>query len=138
MIMGPGEKNNRRGFIRVPFHTVVEVRAAGRLIRSQEGVNISMGGLTLSTSETVPEPAAPCRVKIILDAAEHGVPIEADATVIRSHSGSLAVEFTALDPDSYQHLRKLILYNTADPDQAEQEFDAHWGIRKPGTVVRPK
>ncbi len=44
---------------------------------------------------------------------------------------SLAVEFTELDPDSYNHLRRLILSNAKDPEKAEQEFESHWGIRRP-------
>jgi len=39
MVAQPTEK---RGFSRVPFNTQVEVRAKGRIIRSQEGINISM------------------------------------------------------------------------------------------------
>jgi hypothetical protein len=53
--------------------------------------------------------------------------------VIRSAPGSLAVSFTELELDSYDHLRRLIMNNTDEPERAEREFLSHWGIRRPQT-----
>jgi hypothetical protein len=128
MADGPIEK---RGFTRVPFNTTVEVRALDRVIRSQEGIDISMGGVRLSTRELVPPAEVPCRVTINLGGPENPIRIDATGMTIRSQGGSLAVKFIDIDLDSYQHLRQLIVNNTDDPDRAEQEFAAHWGIRKP-------
>jgi hypothetical protein len=128
MASGPNEK---RGFIRVPFNTTVEVRVQDRVIQSQEGVNISMSGLRLSTREAIPPAGVPCQVTINLGGSENPIRIEAKGTTVRSHGGGLAVKFIDLDLDSYQHLRQLIVNNAGDPDRAEQEFGAHWGIRKP-------
>jgi hypothetical protein len=128
MAAGPIEK---RGFIRVPFNTTVEVRVPGRVIRSQEGINISMSGVRLSTPEVIRPAKVPCQVTINLGGSESPIRIDAMGTTIRSRAGSLAVKFIDLDLDSYQHLRQLIVNNTDDPDRAEQEFAAHWGIRKP-------
>jgi hypothetical protein len=121
----------KRGFSRVPFNTEVEVRAQGRSIRSREGIDISMSGIHLSTRETVPPAETPCQVRIALGGSENPVIIDAKGKMVRSREGSLAVEFTELDLDSYQHLQQLIVNNAVDPERAEQEFSAHWGIRKP-------
>jgi hypothetical protein len=121
----------KRGFIRVPFKTDVEVRVQGRSIRSQGGLNISMSGIRLSTGEVLPPPETPCQVTIMLGTSEEPVIIEAKGKTIRSQAGSLAVEFSELELDSYHHLQQLIINNADDPKSAEQEFLAHWGIRLP-------
>jgi hypothetical protein len=128
MTAGPTEK---RKFIRVPFNTTVEVRVQDRVIRSCEGINISMGGVGLSTRDPIPPADAPCQVTINLGGSVNPVRIDARGTIARSLRGSLAVKFIDLDLDSYQHLRQLIVNNADDPDRAELEFVAHWGTRKP-------
>ncbi len=121
----------KRGFSRVPFNTEVEVRAEGRSIRSQEGINLSMSGIGLSTREAIPPAETPCQVTINLGGLEVPVIIKAKGKMVRSQEGSLAVEFIELDLDSYHHLQQLIVSNADDHERAEQEFAAHWGIRKP-------
>jgi len=127
----PAKSTEKRGFSRVPFNTEVEVRVQGRSIRSQEGINISMSGIRLSTREAIPPAEAPCQVTIILGGSENPVIINAKGKIVRTQAGSLAVEFSELDLDSYHHLQQLIVSNADDPERAEQEFSVHWGIRKP-------
>lgn len=124
------QPSDRRSFVRVPFNTKTEVHVDQRVIRSSEGIDVSLSGLRLTSSEPV-EPGAPCQVKIILQTPDSRLFIEAKGTVIRSAAGTLGIQFTELDLDSYLHLRQLILYNTEEPEKAEQEFSSHWGIRTP-------
>jgi hypothetical protein len=128
MTMQPQEK---REFLRVPFTTEVEVRTDDRSFGSSSGINISLNGLKLATEQPVPEEGSPCSVKIMLRAFEHQVVIEARGRIARSGQGIVVVEFMDLDLDSYLHLRQLIIFNADDPERAEREFDAHWGIRRP-------
>ncbi len=125
------QSTEKRGFSRVPFNTEVEVRAQGRIIRSREGINVSMSGIRLSTREAIPPAGTPCQVTIVLGGSADPVSIHAKGKMVRFQEGSLAVEFTELDIDSYHHLQQLIVNNADDPERAEQEFAAHWGIRKP-------
>jgi hypothetical protein len=121
----------RRGFVRVPFKTEVEIQAALETIRSEADIDVSMSGVRVPYDDHGPEPGTMCRVSIILKASDHRLAIVASGNIIRSEHGSIAVEFTELDLDSYNHLRLLILNNTEDPERAEQEFHTHWGIRRP-------
>jgi hypothetical protein len=123
--------SDKRGFIRVPFNSEVEVQVLGRTIRSREWIDLSMSGICLATGDEIPAAGSSCKVKIMLQALENGPLIEARGRVVRSEPGSLAIEFSELDLDSYHHLRQLILNNAVDPEQAEKEFTAHWGIREP-------
>ncbi|MDA8422653.1 MAG: PilZ domain-containing protein [Nitrospiraceae bacterium] len=125
------EAEEKREFLRVPFNTEVEIRVGNRTIRSMDRIDISLRGLHMKTDQEIPAAGAPCRVSIMLKASKHPVIIQADGAVVRSVTGSLAVEFTSLDPDSYHHLRQVIINNATDPERAEQEFLSHWGIRRP-------
>ncbi len=125
------QRQEKREFIRVPFSTEVEIRFGDRSFRSSSGINISLNGLRIATEQPLPDTDSPCSVKILLRAFDHQVAIEALGRAVRAGDGHLAVEFTELDPDSYFHLRQLIVNNADDPARAEEEFDAHWGIRRP-------
>jgi PilZ domain-containing protein len=125
-------EGEKREFIRVPFATEVEVQAGDRTIGSTSEIDISLNGLRLSTDRDVPPAGTPCWARIVLRAFEERVVIQAKGTVSRTGPGSLAIEFTELDLDSYHHLRQLILNNAADPERADREFAAHWGIRRSG------
>ncbi len=121
---------DKREFIRIFFNAEAEVLVDGKVIRSNKGINISMGGLHLATPDSA-QPGASCRIVVRLRKENHPVEIKIGGVIARSAPGGLAVEFTELDFDSYQHLRRLILLNTSEPEKAEEEFIAHWGIRRP-------
>jgi hypothetical protein len=124
------ESRDRRGFIRIPFKTDVKIDAGICHISTDAETDISMSGLRTSFPGNVPEIGTLCKISIILHGFGNQVSIEATGKVIRSERESLAVEFSEIDLESYQHLRLLILNNTGDPEKAEQQFKAHWGIRK--------
>jgi len=125
----PEDSIDRRGFIRIPFKTGVEIDAGAFTIRLDTEINVSMGGLRVPFAGAVPQTGTACRVSIVLQASGKRVTIEASGKIVRIGPGSLAIEFTELDPESYQHLKQLILYNAEDAEKAEQEFIAHWGIK---------
>ncbi|OGW37506.1 MAG: hypothetical protein A2010_07110 [Nitrospirae bacterium GWD2_57_9] len=125
--------NNRREFIRVPFSTEIEIKAGSSVIRTGFAANISMNGIRVPVPGTGPPAGTACNLSLKLSGATVPVYIRASGTISRSEPGSVAIEFTALDPDSYIHLRQLILNNADDAAKAEQEFDDHWGIKRHGS-----
>lgn len=122
-------ENEKREFVRVPFTTGTTVRTADRTIWSSKTLDVSMSGLRVETTETVPREGTFCEVEIVLAEAPEPVVIEARGSIVRSGPGTVAVHFSEVDVDSYEHLRQLILNNSDDPERAEKEFGAHWGIR---------
>jgi len=122
-------ENEKREFVRVPFTIGTTVRTADRTIRSSKTLDVSMSGLRVETTETVPREGTFCEVEIVLVEAPEPVIIEARGSIVRSEPGTVAVHFSEVDVDSYEHLRQLILNNSDDPERAEKEFGAHWGIR---------
>lgn len=123
--------SEKREFLRVPLGTEVEVVWSGGLIRAESGLNISMTGLGFSSVQPMPAVGSDCRVSIKLASADDRIVIKASGKVVRAAPGVLGVGFTELDLDSYHHLKRLVLFNAKDTKRAEQEFEAHWGIRKP-------
>jgi hypothetical protein len=124
-------EDEKRAFVRVPFRMETSVRTKDRTIWSSSTLDISMNGLRVATAETPPPEGTTCEIEIVLAEAPEPVIIEARGSIVRSVAGTLAVHFTEVDLDSYEHLQQLILNNSGDPDKAEQEFRKHWGIRKP-------
>jgi hypothetical protein len=122
-------ENEKREFVRVPFRMGTTIRISDRTIWSGNTLDISMNGLRVATTEPVPPEGTLCEVEIVLAEAPEPVIIEARGSVVRSTPGTLAVHFSEVDVDSYEHLRQLILNNSEDPERAEKEFGAHWGIR---------
>jgi PilZ domain len=121
----------KRAFVRVAFMMDTAVRTRDRTIWSSNTLDISMNGIRLATSENVPAEGTLCEIEIVLAESPEPVIIEARGSIVRSAAGTLAVHFSEVDIDSYDHLQQLILNNAKDPDRAEQEFLTHWGIRKP-------
>lgn len=122
--------NDRRGFVRVPFNTQALVVAGDKTVQSRDGIDISMSGIRIQCEGQADfRLGAPCEVKVMLVAAEQAVTIEAKGTIVRSDTTCLGIRFDEIDLDSYHHLKQLILHNTTEPERAEQEFNAHWGIR---------
>lgn len=90
-----------------------------------------MRGLCVSLEGSRPAQGSACSVKIFLGAGDAREVIEARAWVVRSEEGTVAVEYTEIDLESYYHLQRLIVQNADDPEQAEKEFCSHWGILRP-------
>jgi hypothetical protein len=122
-------ENEKREFVRVPFMIGTTVRTSDRTIWSGTTLDVSMSGLRVETTDAVPPEGTFCEVEIVLVEAPEPVIIEARGSIVRSKPGTLSVHFSEVDVDSYQHLRQLILNNSDDPERAEKEFSAHWGIR---------
>jgi len=125
------QEGEKREFVRVPFMIGTTVRTKDRTIWSSKTLDVSMNGLCVETTEATPPDGTFCEVEIVLAEAPEPVIIEARGSIVRSEPGTLAVNFSEIDIDSYEHLRQLILNNSEDPEKAEQEFRSHRGIRKP-------
>ncbi|MHB8844439.1 MAG: PilZ domain-containing protein [Nitrospirota bacterium] len=123
--------DEKRAFVRVPFRMNTAVRTKDRTIWSSSTLDISMSGLRVASDEPPPPEGTACEIEIVLAEEPSSAIIETRGTIVRSKPGTLAVHFTEVDIDSYEHLQLLILNNAEDPERAEQEFRAHWGIRKP-------
>jgi hypothetical protein len=123
------DNSNRRVFSRVPVKFAIEILSVQKSIHSTETLNVSMNGLFVKTSERLPV-GSECRVILYLDEPGGEVRIEAKARVVRASADGLAVEFQETELESYQHLRNLVMMNSADVAQTEKELDDHIGLKR--------
>lgn len=129
-------QEEKRDFVRVPIRMQTSVRTQHRTIWSSSTLDISMNGIRIATDEPVPPEGTRCEIELVLTETPAAAIIEARGAIVRSDAGSLAVHFSEIDIDSYEHLQQLILNNARDPEQAEREFHSHRGI-KPGHPRSP-
>lgn len=80
--------------------------------------NLSLKGLLCS-----PDPrltlGATCHVTLRLAPDIH---VSLQGTVIRSNRKEVAIDFFAMDEDSFVHLKRIIEYNADDADQIDEEL----------------
>lgn len=111
----------RRNKTRVQFETRVVVRTGDTVVTSRAGSrDISLRGLYIETDRELLQGTS-CEVEILLTGTSSKLAIKAQGRVARRGPKGLGIEFESIDPDSYFHLRNLLLYNTEDPALVEQE-----------------
>ena len=114
--------DNRRTRTRVPFHTQVDVKATGMMLRNLETRDLSHKGVFLLGDNPLAE-GQDCLVSIRLFGDDATVPVlHMEGRVARVTEQGTAIDFVSMDPDTYMHMRNLVLLNADDPDRAQEEF----------------
>ena len=122
------EASNAREFTRVPTRIRAEVAAGGLRITDGAAQTLSLKGMFLVCAVPLPE-GTECAITLLLGDGEARV--EAEGKVVHAYPEGLALQFTRiLGLESFEHLRKLVLYNAPDPGLVESEFDAATGIHR--------
>ncbi|HAT09112.1 MAG TPA: hypothetical protein DCS97_00595 [Planctomycetes bacterium] len=125
---------NQREFTRVRKAIPLDCAFPGAGIVAGTTQDVSMNGCFIPSSSPPPEDET-CVATLFIDGREGQVQVRANAQVIRTKSGGFALHFREmLELDSYEHLRNLILYNAEDPNQVENEFDNHLGLKRPDPI----
>lgn len=90
--------------------------------------DVSLNGVFVACAN--PPAAATAAVEVVLDLGGE-VRITGRGTVVRVLAGGCAIRFDELDGvESYEHLRRLVLYNSARPDRVQDEIDSHLGLKR--------
>lgn len=110
------EERRRRSRVNTHFDATYHGRT-GRTV-SLVTENISLKGLL---AEPTPHIGSGELGQVILTLASDVV-IETECRVIRSDGRGVAIEFTAMEPESFVHLRNLVRYNAPDADLIDAEI----------------
>lgn len=86
-----------------------------------ESRNISLNGM-LITSERLLPVGNTCKVALMLRGNVDHLRIEMHGQVVRVDDSGIAIEFSHVDLESLEHLRRLVLYNADDADNVEEEM----------------
>ena len=71
-----------------------------------------------------------CQVEIRLTSTNPPLGVNATASVVRAEDHGVALEFSEIPLDTFDHLRNLVLYNAQNPGQVEREFSEHIGLKR--------
>ncbi len=110
-------EREKRARTRIPLHfdTVVEVN--GKKV-SAKTFDLSMRGIQCS-----PDPefkaGRTCRVVFILSPE---IRFKVEAVIARASGDKTGFFFVSMGEDSFYHLKKLVQYNSNDPDKIENEM----------------
>lgn len=120
---------NHREFSRVGIEILAKVQAKGTEIISRHTQDVSMKGLFVKgkTNWTL---GTECEIHLILEGQNPPVDINVKGRVQRVTEEGIALLFTEVGLEAYEHLHNLVLLNTDDPEKAEREFNNHLGLKK--------
>lgn len=119
---------NKREFSRVEIQMLAELTVDGQTAIRGQLHDVSMNGLCI-TCESDLHVGDACRVSIFLGEPEAYITIQAKGEISRRMGNNLAIAFTSVESESYEHLQNLVLYNAEDTQSIEQEFATHLGIK---------
>ena len=124
----PMEASNHREFTRVPIRVRAEIKGGGLDIISSTPQTLSLKGMLVTCTEQLPI-GTECQITLFL--GDGDIQIEAEGTVARIYPEGIAIQFKRIiGLESFEHLRKLVLYNAPDPELVENEFSTSTGIHR--------
>lgn len=121
---------NQRVFTRVPVKVRVEMVTRDGLIFTQQTRNLSMNGLYLESMDKLLV-GTECQVRVFLGETRDAACVEILGRVSRTDENGMAIEFQQIEVDGFERLRNLVLLNTNQIQEVEEEFRSQLGIRKP-------
>lgn len=122
---------DKREFTRVPIHLNVEFSSSQRATSSVcQLKDVSMNGVYVHCDNPLPI-GSDCQIAVFLGSRETPMRLEVKGKVARVDTDGMGMEITEIvGIESFEHLRNLVLYNSSDVDQVEQEFNEHIGIKR--------
>jgi hypothetical protein len=123
------DNEDQREFSRVDLilHSKVKAKGEERVFTGMH--NVSMKGLFIQ-GKTDWVIGTECEVHLILDGQKPPVDIKVKGRVQRITEEGVALVFTEVSLEAYEHLHNLVLLNTNDTEKAELEFKIHLGLKK--------
>ena len=120
--------DEKRRFARIPFRVKAEMTINNHLYSAAIINNLSVGGCLLPIEADV-ETGTKCRLKVFLSGTNSELAVQVAGKVIRCESGTVAIKFTEIEPDSLFHLHNIVRFNFPDTDQVEKEIKNHPGLK---------
>ena len=120
---------NHREFSRVAIKVQANLRAKGRAIVSRDTQDISMKGLFVNGEADWPV-GTECEIHLLLEGQDPPVDLSVKGRVQRVTEDGMGLLFTEVGLEAYEHLHNLVMLNTHEPDEVEQEFKNHRGLKK--------
>ena len=114
-----------RAFTRIPVHIDVEVRPEGGSPVSGVVHDLSFNGVSVDAPGNGLEKGAECEIELILDGGATELRLPGHGRVVRAGDLVVALSFSALDGDVYEHFERLVLLNADNPNEVMAELEDH-------------
>lgn len=121
--------DNAREFTRVDIELSVQIQAGDTIINTDHTKDLSMKGIFVVGDSTLPA-GTKCQISLFLQGLEEEVQFEVTGKVCRETAEGMAIEFTELTLEGYEHLQNLVRYNSHDVDTVDNELKSHIGLKK--------
>ena len=120
---------DHREFPRVDIRVLAKVTAKGEEMIFSGEHDVSMKGLFVKGKTDWPI-GTECEIHLILEGQSPPVDIRVKGRVQRITEDGIAMLFTEVGLEAYEHLHNLVQLNTDDLEKVEQEFDDDIGLKK--------
>lgn len=127
--MNKKNTKDQREFSRVDLKLIARVKVNGEETVFTGTQNVSMKGLFIKGKADW-SMGTECEIHLILDGQNPPVDIKVKGRVQRITEEGIALVFTEVSLEAYEHLHNLVLLNTDDTEKVEQEFKNHLGLKK--------
>jgi PilZ domain-containing protein len=108
--------DDKRQKVRVDFQVEIEAIFGDLKIQLKaDSKNISLNGVFIESDEDIPL-NTPCQVALYLSGTTEPVALTMEGRVARKAQNGFAVNFEAMDLESFTQLKQILRYNTGDPD----------------------
>lgn len=122
-------KPDAREFTRSAVSTKMEVHLPSGVVLEGNTRDLSLNGVLFATERSLPIGNS-VRATLLLHSGEAECRIATEGFVVRVTECGVAIEFTKIDQDSLEHLRRLILHTAPDTEQVEHEYESHVGLKR--------
>lgn len=114
--------DDRRRRTRVNFHTRADIQTMGARVLDVETRDLSHKGMFVLGQAPL-KAGQGCTITLHLVGDQENAPVlHMEGKIVRSTEQGTAIDFVSMDPETYLHLRNLVLLNAEDPEEAEKEF----------------
>ena len=114
--------NDKREHTRINFDTRVIIKTDTDKLSVKAGLqNLSLKGMFVKSKKKITGNST-CHIKIILSGSSAQLCLKMGGTILYNLEDGFGVRFDSIDPDSYFHLKNIIMYNCPVPDSALKEM----------------
>ncbi|MCK5231985.1 MAG: PilZ domain-containing protein [Desulfobulbaceae bacterium] len=124
---------DRRKHTRIPIELEAELTFPDGSAFHGTTKNLSFCGAFVSCDELIAMPKqGDCVLKLILGAEKESASIKITAQIVRSNKNGVGVMFSSITIEDYNHLKKLMVFNSSDPETLIDELERYPGLNKIG------
>ena len=122
-------QQNRRGSARVPIEFDVAIAFEGGWETRSKTLDLSARGLFVAMKQEVPQGTS-CDVSIQIGSLDQGVSLNARGRVVRQTAEGVGIELGEIGFEAFRHLRRILVYNSVNPESAERELSDQQILKK--------